>query len=160
MQALQHADDWVGSNGSCWVHGPLHPHACLHKEAPSLVAARGCIALSAHPNDAILLTHVSSSLRSLNSVMDVTNGVLYLVISVPNPSKPQTTVVTVLQDAQGAAFDTRPYAGGLAHLFLACGAACHPCRRQHSCAGISNVRLLDRDCILTSLRNVYQRSRA
>ena len=38
---------------------------------------------------------------SLNSVLDVTNGVLYIAVSVPDPRKGQTTVVTVLQDATG-----------------------------------------------------------
>ncbi len=34
-------------------------------------------------------------------MLDVTNGVLYIAVSVPNPRKGQTTVVTVLQDAAG-----------------------------------------------------------
>jgi hypothetical protein len=40
--------------------------------------------------------------------MDVTHGVLYLVVSVPNPRKAQTTVVTVLQDATGAEMVPEP----------------------------------------------------
>jgi hypothetical protein len=38
---------------------------------------------------------------SLNSVLDVTNGILYIAIAVVDPSKPETIVVTVLQDATG-----------------------------------------------------------
>ena len=34
-------------------------------------------------------------------MLDVTNGVLYIAVSVTDPSKPQTIVVTVLQDALG-----------------------------------------------------------
>ena len=39
--------------------------------------------------------------RSLNSVLDLTNGILYIAIAVVDPSKPETIVVTVLQDAAG-----------------------------------------------------------
>ena len=39
--------------------------------------------------------------RSLNSVLDVTHGILYLVVAVTDPHKPQTIVITVLQDAAG-----------------------------------------------------------
>ena len=45
--------------------------------------------------------HVLCLPRSLNSVLDVNNGILYLAVSVPDPRKGQTTVVTVLQDAAG-----------------------------------------------------------
>ena len=46
----------------------------------------------------------------LNSVLDVTNGILYIAVSVPNPRKAQTTVVTVLQDATGVQLDPAPCA--------------------------------------------------
>ena len=47
-------------------------------------------------------THVLPSGCSLNAVLDVTHGILYMAVSVPNPRVGQTTVVTVLQDATGA----------------------------------------------------------
>ena len=40
--------------------------------------------------------------RRLNSVLDVTNGILYMAVLVPNPRQRQTMVITVLQDAAGA----------------------------------------------------------
>ena len=57
------------------------------------------------PHDAESLTDDYRLRCSLNSVLDVSNGVLYLAVSVPDPREGQTTVVTVLQDAAGEQLD-------------------------------------------------------
>ena len=87
--------------------GALAPWTLTRTSAKNAVwmAARGCFAFESLMEDAIIVTRVLLSRCSLNSVMDVTHGVLYLVLSVPDPRKAQTTVVSVLQDATGAELD-------------------------------------------------------
>ncbi len=67
-------------------------------------------------------------------MLDVTNGILYIAIAVVDPRKPETIVVTVLQDAAGMqlwarvallAGDAAPWAEVWATVL-----ACLICRQQ------------------------------
>jgi hypothetical protein len=61
--------------------------------------------------------------------MDVTHGVLYLVVSVPDPRKAQTLVVNVHQDAAGTDLRTPLAVNGQASAEPAKDAACRRAKR-------------------------------